>query len=271
MNASVHGTPWRILLVVVGLIYFFMLAPILITAAVSFSATDRSVFPPEGFSLRWWKLALSATWLNPLLFSIKLGVLAAIISTLLALPLSFGLVRHRFPGRDALVALTLGPLLLPTLATGVGLLQLFVLAGFGRYIGFGSLLAAHVVICLPFSVRTIAVSIKALPPSLELAASSLGASPWQVRRTVLLPLLKNGLTGGLVFCFIHSFTDVNTSLFIASPQEQPITVKILSSMQYGFEPTLAAVSVITIVVPLCAVAIIERLGGFGQMMGGHSR
>lgn len=266
-----HRHVRRMFFVLVTLIYIFMLAPILLTLAVSFNSTARAVFPPDGFSLQWWNAALSRSWLDALAFSLRLAVTSAVLATLLGLPLAFALVRHRFPGRNLLLALTLGPLLLPTLTTGIGLLQVINLAGLGRYIGFGSLLVAHVVICLPFSVRTIAVSLQAMPTSLEQAAASLGAGPWRVRWTILAPLLRNGLTGGLVFCFIHSFTDVNTSLFIGAPGQEPITVRILSTMQYGFEPTIAAVAIITIIIPLIAVALIERLGGFGNVIGGHSR
>jgi len=262
-------TPWAALRGVVVFVYVFMLGPILITAAVSFNESNRSQFPPRGFSLRWWERALSAEWIDPLLFSFKLAVLTTIVSTLLALPLAFALARHRFRGREAMVALTLGPLMLPALVTGVGLLQLFQYAGLREYIGFSALLVGHVVICLPFAVRTIAISLHTLPPNLELAASSLGASRWRALLHVVFPLIKSGIIAGAVFAFVHSFTDVNLSLFLARPGEQPITVKILGFLEFGFAPTLAAVSVITLVLPLVLVAIVERVSGLGDFIYGE--
>src|SRR3954469_14794641 len=98
--------PWALLRAVVIFVYVFSLGPILITAAVSFNATNRSFFPPQGFSLRWWAKALSPEWIDPLLFSLKLGALTALVSTILALPLAFALHRYRFRGREALLALT---------------------------------------------------------------------------------------------------------------------------------------------------------------------
>jgi len=132
--------PWAMLRAVVAFVYLFSLGPILITAAVSFNQTNRSFFPPRGFSLRWWERAFAPEWIDPLLFSLKLGSLTALLSTLLALPLAFALFRYRFRGREALVALTLGPLMLPTLVTGVGLLQLFQYIGWREYLGFAALL-----------------------------------------------------------------------------------------------------------------------------------
>jgi putative spermidine/putrescine transport system permease protein len=263
-----NRAPWALLRTVVIFVYVFSLGPILITAAVSFNATNRSYFPPRGFSLRWWERALAPEWLDPLWFSLKLGSLTALISTALALPLAFALYRYRFRGREALVALTLGPLMLPTLVTGVGLLQLFQLLGLRDYIGFGALLVGHVVICMPFAVRTVAISLSTLPPNVELAAASLGATRWATLQHVVFPLIKTGLVAGAVFAFIHSFTDVNLSIFLARPAQIPITVKILGFLEYGFAPTLAAVAVVTLLLPLVLVAVIERVSGLGDFIYG---
>ena len=262
---------WIALRVVVVAVYAFMLGPILITAAVSFNASNRSLFPPRGFSLQWWGRALSWEWIDPLLFSLKLGLAAGACSTLLALPLAFALVRHDFRGRTALLALTLGPLLLPALVTGAGLLQLFQYVGLRDSIGLPALLCGHVVICLPFAVRTTAISLQSLPPNLEHAAASLGAPPWRVQAHVILPLIKNGIVAGAVFAFIHSFTDVNLSLFLARPGETPINVKILGFLEFGFAPTLAAVSVLTIAIPLALVIALQRATGLGDFLYAERR
>jgi putative spermidine/putrescine transport system permease protein len=267
----VRPTPWLGLKVAVAAIYIFMLGPILITAAVSFNGSNRSQFPPQGFSLRWWAAAFSPEWVDPLFFSLRLAIITAIASTLLALPLAFAIVRHRFRGRQALVALTLGPLMVPSLVTGVGLLQLFEYLGWRAGIGFPALLAGHVAICMPFAVRTIAVSLHTLPPNLERAAGSLGASGRSVLRHVTLPLIKSGVVAGAVFAFIHSFTDVNLSLFLARPGQQPITVKILGFLEFGFAPTLAAVSVVTLIVPLVLVGVVQYFSGLGDFIYGERK
>jgi len=264
--------PWNALRAVVALLYLFMLGPILITAAVSFNESNRSQFPPRGFSLQWWQRALAPEWVDPLWFSLKLGSLTAVISTAAALPLAFALTRYRFRGREAMVALTLGPLMLPALVTGVGLLQLFQYAGLREHIGFTALLVGHVVICLPFAVRTVGISLHTLPPNVELAAASLGASRLRTLRHVVFPLAKSGIIAGAVFAFVHSFTDVNLSLFLVRPGEVPITVRILGFLEFGFAPTLAAVSVITLLLPLALVAIVEKVSGLGDFIyGGRER
>lgn len=271
MKRGPHTSAWMALLILVSAIYLLLYAPIIVTAIASFNDAPHSTFPPHDMSIRWWREAFSAKWLNPMWFSVKLAFLAAIGSTILGLPIAIAITRYRFAGRNLITAITLGPLMIPTIATGLGILQLFTFSGFSQMLGFPALMCAHVVICLPFTVRAIAASINGLPPSLELAAASLGASPWKVNQTIFLPMIRNGLTGGFLFAFVQSFTDVNTSLFLSKPAEVPVTLRILGELEFGFPPVVAAVGVLTILVPLAAIALLERSGGFGRTVAGASK
>ena len=258
--------PWTCLAVAVAAIYVFILAPILITLTVSFNASSRSFFPPRGFSLRWWGEAFGPQWTGPLLFSLELAAVTALIATAVGVPLAFALDRYRFPGREVLRAVALGPLILPTLVTGIALLQFLTIVGLGSWIGFWALLVGHVVICLPFSIRTVAISLHTIPPNVENAASSLGAAPRAVWRHVTLPLLMPGIYAGMAFAFIHSFTDVNLSLFIAKPGERPVTVTILSFLEFGFSPTLAALSIVSLIIPMVLMAVLGHFVGIGNFL-----
>lgn len=253
--------PWLLLKILVILIYLFIFAPIVVTWAVSFNEANRSRFPPVGFTLGWWQEAVSTEWLDPMLFSLRLAILTAIFASVLGTPLAFAFVRHRFFGREALLTLSLGPLFLPALVTSIGLLQFLHYAGLGDYLGFWALMVGHLVIAVPFTVRTIAISLQTMPPNLELAAASLGARPWRVLIEVVFPIVKTGIIAGATFAFIHSFVDINISLFITIPGEQPVTIKLLNAIVYGFPPTLAAVSIISLLVPLALVIVIERVAG----------
>ena len=211
-----------------------MLGPILITASVAFNHDNRSYFPPRGFSLQWWSAAFGPQWSQPLLFSLELATLTALISAAAGVPLAFAFQRHEFPGKALVRAITLGPLILPSLVTGIALLQFLSLIGLGRWMGFWALLIGHVVICLPFCVRTVAISLAAMPANLESAAVSLGATPFAVLRHVVMPLAAPGVLAGMIFAFVHSFDDVNLSLFLARPGERPLTVAILGVLEFGF-------------------------------------
>ena len=243
-----------------------MLGPIVITAAVAFNAADRSYFPPRGVSLQWWGAAFGPQWMQPLMFSLQLATLVALVSAAAGVPLAFAFQRYEFPGKSLVRVITLGPLILPSLVTGIALLQFLSLIGLGRWMGFWALLIGHVVICLPFSVRTVAISLAAMPGNLEPAAASLGARPLAVLRHITLPLVVPGMFAGMIFAFIHSFDDVNLSLFIARPGERPLTVAILGVLETSFGPTLAAVSILSMLIPLALVALFGRFVGIGDFL-----
>jgi len=263
--------PWISLRVVVALIFAFILGPIIITAAVSFNGSARSVFPPQGFSLGWWAEALSWKWAEPMLFSLELAALVGVVSTITGTLLAFALVRGRFVGKSFVEMLLLGPLILPTLVTGIALLQFLHAVGLSAFVGFRGLLIGHAIICLPFSVRTVAIALRTMPASLEAAAASLGASPVGVLRRVTLPVIAGGVFAGMSFSFVHSFTDVNLSIFLASPGDKPVTVAILAFLEYGFAPTLAAVSMIALIIPLLLIAVVQRFVPIGDFLYAQER
>ena len=91
--------PWSALKLAVACIYLFMLGPILITASVAFNHDNRSYFPPRGFSLQWWSAAFGPQWSQPLLFSLELATLTALISAAAGVPLAFAFQRYEFPGK----------------------------------------------------------------------------------------------------------------------------------------------------------------------------
>ncbi len=258
--------PWTLLKATVALIYLFILGPILITAAVSFNESNRSFFPPRGFSLKWWGEAFAPQWVQPLMFSLELAALTALVATAIGVPLAFAFQRHDFPGKTIIRTVTLGPLILPTLVTGIALLQFLTVIGLGRWLGYWALLIGHVIICLPFSVRTIAISLQAMPGSVENAAANLGAGPLSVLRYVTFPIIMPGVFAGMAFAFIHSFTDINMSLFIAKPGQRPVTVAIMSFLDFGFAPTLAALSILSLLIPLVLIAILGRFVGIGNFL-----
>jgi putative spermidine/putrescine transport system permease protein len=155
---------------------------------------------------------------------------------------------------------------LPSLVTGIALLQFLTIAGMGDWLGLPALIVDHVIICLPFMVRTLSVSLEAIPRNAEIAAASLGASRLMVLREVTLPLARSGAGAGMIFAFISSFDDINLALFVARPGQQPLTVQIMQFLEYGFSPTLAALSILSLLVPLALVALFGRLVGIGSFI-----
>ncbi len=254
-----------VLLAFNALMYLFMLAPILVVIPVSFSATQYLVFPPQGFSLRWYGNFLSTPELvDSLWLSLHLAGWTTAISTVLGTMAALALVRYRYPGRRALREFFVSPLVMPRLVLGIALLMFLsntVLSG-----QFGALLLAHVVVAFPYVVRTVSASLFGLDHALEEAGASLGAAPLTVFRTISLPLLKPGIVAGAIFAFVTSFDELVMTLFLAGPRTTTLPVKMFNYIEFTSDPTLAAISVILVAITAVAVLITERIVGFGQFV-----
>ncbi len=251
---------------VLVLVLAFVAAPIVVVFLSSVNSSQYLRFPPEGFSTRWWVAALSERWMVPTWFSLRLAAATAITATVFGTLAALGVHRGRFRGREAFLAVLLSPLILPQIVTGAALLQFFKLAGLGDVLGFPALLMGHVVVTLPYAVRTVMVSLHGFDPRLEWAAQDLGASPLQTFWRVTLPLIKNGVFAGAVFAFIVSFNDVPISLFLGRPGNVPIPIAILGQVESRFDPAVSAVAVVTIAIVLALIAVGERFARVSEFI-----
>ena len=246
-------------------VYTFILAPILVIIPVSFSETQYLVFPPQGFSLRWYVNFFKTRELTTSLgTTLHLAVWTTVSATVTGTMVAIAIVRHRFRGRETIRTLLMAPIVMPRLVLGIAFLLFFsktVLSG-----TFGALLAAHLVVALPYVVRTVGASLVGLDRSLEEAAMSLGAAPWLTFRTVTLPLLKPGIMAGAIFAFVTSFDELVVSLFLTGPNLTTLPVQIYNYIEYTSDPTIAAISVVLIVFTSLVVLITERIVGFGQFV-----
>jgi len=248
-----------------ALIYFYILSPILVIIPVSFSPAQYLVFPPHGLSLRWYQHFFHTPELvGSLVLSLRLAFSAMVIASVLGITVAIALVRYEFPGRELLRTFFMAPLVIPGIVLAIALLIFFsrtFLAGH-----FGALLIAHVVVVVPYVIRTVSASLYGLDPALEQAAMSLGASPLTVLRTITLPLVKTGILAGAILAFVTSFDELVVSLFLAGPNVTPLPVQIYTYIQYTSDPTIAAISVVLVAFTAVAVLLTERFTGFGQLM-----
>jgi putative spermidine/putrescine transport system permease protein len=249
-----------------ALVYVFVMAPIVVVLLSSFTAAEYTSFPPQGLSLRWY-LAIQE---NPeFIDSFRVSVIVALVTGALATALgtlaALVLVRHRFPGRNALNALFLSPLMLPAVILGIALLQFYTRVGITRT-PF-ALVFGHLVITVPYVIRLVSASLAGFDRSLELAAMNLGATPWQAFRRVTLPLTRPGIVAGATFAFIVSFDDVSVALFLAGPHSTTLPVRIFSYIEQTFDPLATAVCSVLILIAAAGVVVIERSIGLGKMFG----
>ena len=203
----------------------FMLAPILVVCFVAFTPEGYLSFPTHTWSLRWFRaIARYPEFIAAFWRSLGLGALSSAVAVAISVPAALAIARYRFPGREAMSALFMSPLMIPHIVLGVAFLRFFTQVGLGGT--FAGLVLAHIVIVLPFALRLTLASAIGLDRSIEYAAVSLGASEWTVLRRITLPLVAPGLISGWALAFINSFDEVTMTVFIAAPGTETLPVRM---------------------------------------------
>jgi putative spermidine/putrescine transport system permease protein len=250
--------------------FVYLLVPAVIVVLAGLNSGDYLRFPPEGFSLRWVQSFLaSPTFLPAYLYSLRLAFGATVIATLLGTMTAIFLTRVAFPGRGAVRAFFLAPLMLPGLVLGLALYVYYVNFPLLELRGtFWGMMIAHVLVTTPFVIGTVSASLYGFDISLEEAARSLGASPLKAFLTVTVPNIKSGITAGALFAFIVSFGQFDLSLFVSTPNQTPLPIAMYMSLRYAFEPTAAAAgtfAIALVIVSMIVTSKITNLSRFGGM------
>jgi putative spermidine/putrescine transport system permease protein len=253
------------ILVALGLI--FLVAPILIAVLLAFDNRNYlGPLPPPGFSLHWFERLFSQDYLAAgLATSLEIAILTTFINVAIGAAAAVGLERAKFPGKNVVLAAFLSPLIVPAVVTGFALL-LF-LSSMGVLNGFVRLLCGHVIITLPYTIRTTLTSLIGRDQRLTEAALVLGATESQAFWSVTIPLIRTGIVTGAVFAFAISMDDVSVSLFLTDPTTFTLPVALVANMRASFDLTIAAAAVIFIGITGVLIAILERSVGFDRLLG----
>jgi putative spermidine/putrescine transport system permease protein len=262
----IGGVPWiaRALGgILVAAILVYMLVPLAVVVGSSLSASEFLVFPPRGLSLRWYGEVLgSQKYLAAGWTSLTLAGLVTVLAVAIGTPAAIAVYRLKFRGAEALGALFLSPLILPTLIFAIGLLMLFSLHGGGP--SFAALAVGHLVICLPYVVRTVGAALAAGNRDTEEAARVMGAKAWQRYWFVVLPECRAGIAAGAFFAFNISFDDAVVALFLRSPGLDTLPLRIYGELEFSPDPSVAAVSTLMIGISILTIVAIDRLFGLDR-------
>jgi putative spermidine/putrescine transport system permease protein len=243
----------------------FMLAPLLVIMVVSFTDEGYVRFPPKSFGLRWYVAAFQNQYFQSgLVVSLQIAVLVALVSGILGVLAALVLGRYRFRGRDAILSVLLMPVAIPHIVIAIALLQFMsVLALPSAPLG---IIAGHILISLPFVLRLTMTSVVALDPQMERASYSLGATPFQTFRYVLLPMIAPGAAAGTIFAFLISFDEVTISLFLALPGRSTLPAEIFNFASQGSDPVITAASGAMIIFAVVLILLVERFYGVLKLM-----
>jgi putative spermidine/putrescine transport system permease protein len=243
----------------------FIILPAFVVAVAAFNDKALLSFPPQELSLRWFYNAVNYRDFRA---GFHNGLIVMLASSFIALAVGAGFAfvidRYDFRGKKTLEGLLLAPLVVPHFT--VGLCILIFAAQIGLTRTFTIVVVCHVILVLPFVLRSVYVSLRNLDRRLELAAASLGAQPWRVMFTVTLPLLTPGLVSGWLFAAILSFNEFTASLFVTAQRTQTLPVAMYNYVREYADPTMAALSVIFIVVTATLLALANAFLGLGKVL-----
>jgi putative spermidine/putrescine transport system permease protein len=246
-------------------IYLFLVAPIVIVVIAAFNSGEYLRFPPEGFSLKWFRAFFdSEPFVDAFIFSIWLALIVTVLATIIGTAAALYIVRHSRRFRSGLQLLMISPLPVPAILTGIALLIFFYAADLGTS-SFINLIIGHTLVSLPYVFLTVSTVLVGFNRSLEEAARSLGAGPWTTFFRITLPILKGGIISGAVFAFITSFDQFPISLLLAGVGTTPLPLQLFDFLRFSFDPTAAAVSTLSIVMTVVFVLITERLVGLESL------
>ena len=285
-------------LVICGLIFFFLIAPIVVIIPLSFNAepyftfTDRMLsFDPEGYSTRWYESLLTfgmqnpdatgwafwsdawsnANWIKAAKNSIIIGVFSTILATVLGTLAALGLSRPEMPFRRAIMAILISPMIVPLIITATGMFffysnpcELLGLVGLrtdcGRLAGtYLGVILAHATLGIPFVIITVTATLVGFDQSLNRAAASLGANPRTTFFRVTMPLILPGVISGALFAFVTSFDEVVAVLFIAGPDQQTIPRQMWNGIREQISPAILAVATLLVIFSIALLTTVELL------------
>lgn len=228
-----------------ALVGLWLVAPVLIVVPLSFTDKPSLVFPPTGWSTRWYANFFGdPRWTGAFVNSVKVGLLVTLTATVLGTLAALGLTRARLRGLPIAQGALLSPMIVPGVVFAIGTYALFLkLQLVGTLFGF---VVAHTVLALPFVMIPVTASLAGFDRRLEQAAAGLGAGRWTAFRTVTLPLVAPGVVSGALFAFVTSFDEVVVSLFIQSPYLQTLPVQMYGSVTRDTDPTIAAAATMII-------------------------
>jgi len=243
----------------------FLVAPTLIVLITSFTSSQSLKFPPDGLSLRWYAALLDAdqmqraAW-NSLVVALWTTLIAVVFGTAAALAIA----RSRSPWLRAADTLFMSPLLLPALAFGFAALIFINKLGFTPSIPF--LVLGHVIVCVPFVLRTTLASLSQLDPALLEASESLGAGRLMTFWRITLPMISSGVGAGAFLAFMASFDNVPVSLFLADERTEVLPIHLWQQIETNLDVRTAAASGLIVLATLVLMALAEKFAGLTQKM-----
>ncbi|TDQ67229.1 putative spermidine/putrescine transport system permease protein [Maritalea mobilis] len=287
-----YYTPGQVLwhnsfLFICAFVFFFLIAPLLPVAWLSFNAEDFFTFTPEmlsfkaeGYSLKhYYDFLGSDEWMVPLKNSLIIAPIATLISVSLGTLAAIGLSQSHVPGRQAIMAVLISPMIVPLIISATGMF--FFYAPLGNwlqanlglnqaFVGYVKVILAHAVLGIPFVIITVTATLVGFDRSLTRAAANMGADPVTTFFRIQMPLILPGVISGGLFAFITSFDEVVVVLFVGSARQQTLPWQMFTGLREQISPTILAAATILVTVSILLLTTVELLRRRSERLRGMS-
>ena len=247
---------------------FIIVAPVIIVLMTSFTEGQSLKFPPKGFSLTWYEQLFDPSKSRQIHRtagnSLEIACFSTLFGVVLATLAALGLARNRAKFARVADSLFMSPLVLPGITFGLAALVYFSLLGFRPSINL--MIAGHMVVTMPFILRTTTASLSQLDPALLDSSQSLGASWLYTLRRVTLPLIAPGIAAGAFLAFMASIDNVPVSLFLSNARTETLPIRMWGMMESTLDVRVAAVSGVLITAAFILMLIMEWTVGLTRRM-----
>ncbi|MFD1383151.1 ABC transporter permease [Rhodanobacter aciditrophus] len=262
--------------VICGLVFFFLIAPIVVIIPLSFNAEDFFTFTkemialdPAGYSLKHYEdFFTNSDWTGALYNSVRIAPVATLLSVGLGTLAAIGLSQSHVPFKRAIMAILISPMIVPLVISAAGMYFFYSRIGLqGTYWG---VVLAHAVLGIPFVIITVTATLVGFDRSLTRAAANLGANPVTTFFRIQMPLILPGIISGGLFAFITSFDEVVVVLFVGSASQKTLPWQMFTGLREQISPTILAVASIMVLLSILLLALVEILRRRSERIRGMS-
>ena len=241
------------LTIIAVVLMVFLYAPLVVAAVYAFNSGDRLIWPPEGFSLRWFeRIFADDLFRDAFVTSLVAAVLTSAIACALGLSAALVFTRRRTRLSRTVDALGRLPVMLPPLFVGIGLVAMMKLLVISP--SMATIVLGHTLVVTPFVILVLVSRLRSHELELELAARDLGAGPFQVLQRITLPLIAPAILGAALLAFAFSFDEVLVTNF-TSGTDSTVPIYVLGRLRRLVDPGANAVAVILLLIPWAAFGV----------------
>ncbi|MGL4346380.1 MAG: ABC transporter permease [Cellulosilyticaceae bacterium] len=245
-------------------VFLFLFLPLLIIAVTAFGGESTITFPIQSFSLKWFaNVFASESFMSSFALSIQVALLATLLALLVGVPAAYAMARYNIKGKKFLKSFFLSPTIIPGIVVGFSLYQ-FIVIGLRIPVFYG-LLLGHFLAVLPYIIRIVGSSLEQFDFSIEEAAWSLGCDKFSAFFKVVLPNITSGISAAFMLAFINSFNNIPVSMFLSGPGVSTFPTSLMNYIEYYYDPTVSAVSVLLMLTTMIIMFIVEKTLGIAAL------